>query len=78
MDDDEVAAEREEKAIYAIIAIAVAPVIVAVAIQGGVIDSGATLCMLVAVIGLLGVLWRRRSTFPRARVHRATPRKSRR
>jgi hypothetical protein len=76
VDDDDVAAEREESAVYAIIAIAVAPVIVAVAIQGGVIDSGATLCMLVAVIGILGLIWRRRSSFPRARIHRATPRKS--
>jgi hypothetical protein len=67
-------ADREERAVYAIIALAVAPVIVAVAIQGGVIDGGTTLCLLVAVIGVAGAICRRSKPVPLARVHRATPR----
>jgi hypothetical protein len=75
MDDD---ADREERTVYAIIALAVAPVIVAVAIQGGVIDGGTTLCLVVAVLGAVGAIDRRSAPVPHARVHRATPRNDRR
>jgi len=74
-DEDDVV-EREERAVYAIIAIALAPVLIAVAIRGGIFDSGSTLCLLlvVAAIGGFASLARRlvrtRSEFPRARIHR--------
>jgi hypothetical protein len=66
-DPDDIA--REERAIYAIIVAAGAPVIVAAAIQGGTIDSGTTLCIVIVVVGLFGLWWRLRS---RDRLPRAT------
>ena len=72
MNDDDYA-EREERAIYAIMAVVATPVLVAVGVQGLVIDSGATLCMLLGLIGVIGFvlgLRRARHPLPHARVHR--------
>ncbi|MEO8704650.1 MAG: hypothetical protein ABI867_31635 [Kofleriaceae bacterium] len=60
--DDEVG--REERAIYVIIIAAGAPVTIAAAIGGGVIDSGTTLCLVIVVAGVLGLLWRYRRVAP--------------
>ena len=64
--------EGEERAVYAIVAIAVAPVVIAAAIVGGVVDSGSTLCLMLAIFGVVGFLVRLRTrrTFPTARIHR--------
>ncbi len=72
IDSDDANVAREERAIYAIIAVAVTPVLLAVAIQGGVIDSGTTLCLILAVIGVVGFVLglRRHKPLPPARIHR--------
>ena len=67
-DDEDI--EREERAIYAIIAMAASPVVIGLMIQGGVIDGGATvsiLLVLTALAGLSRLVHRRR--LPRARIH---------
>jgi len=62
--------QREERAIYLIILAAIAPVIIALAIHRDAIDSGGTLSLIVAglgVIGLIAGLRAFRSKIPRAR-----------
>lgn len=71
--DHDTEVKREERAIYAIIAMAVSPVVIGLLIQGGVIDGGATLSILVVVAALVGLLTTfgllRRKRIPAARVH---------
>lgn len=47
--------QREERGIYAIIIAASAPVVISFAIEGGVLDGGATLSLLLVVLGLVGL-----------------------
>jgi hypothetical protein len=63
--------ESEERAIYAIIAVACAPVVGAVLYQNSEFDSGTTICLLAitAAIAGLATLVRRRPRLPRARIH---------
>ncbi|HEU0034396.1 MAG TPA: hypothetical protein VFQ53_27425 [Kofleriaceae bacterium] len=63
-DQDYGSAEREERAVYAIIAIACTPVVIA-ALSSGDFDGGATLCALVVAACVLGLV------FARARLPRA-------
>jgi hypothetical protein len=71
--DHDTDVEREERAIYAIIALAVSPVIIGLLIEGGVVDAGATLSILVVVGALVGLLTTfgllRRKRTPTVRVH---------
>jgi len=69
VDDD---TEREERAIYAIVVIAAAPVAIATWLHGP-LDGGATLCLCLVCVALAG-LWRRRRIPPAelvSRGHRA-------
>lgn len=65
--------ETEERAIYAIIAIAACPVVIGFLIGGGVIDGGGTVSMLLVAIGVVGFVASfgviRRARLARARVH---------
>jgi hypothetical protein len=65
--------EQEERAIYAIIALAACPVVIGLMIEGGVIDGGGTLSILLVVVGIVGILTTfgllRRSKIARARIH---------
>lgn len=65
--------EHEERAIYAIIALAASPVVIGLMIEGGVIDGGGTLSILLVVASLIGLLTTfgllRRSRLARARIH---------
>lgn len=71
--DHDTDVQREERAIYAIIAMAVSPVVIGLLIEGGVIDGGATLSILVVVAALVGLLTTfgllRRKRIPEARIH---------
>ena len=70
MSDHEI--DREERAIYAIIAAAGSPVLIAALIKGGAFDSGTTISLMLVVAGLIGVFWRLRGPacgLPRARTH---------
>ena len=66
--------ESEERAIYAIIAAAISPVVIGVLLDGSTIDGGGALSLLLAVFALVGLVAgiRRmtRSRLPRARIHR--------
>jgi hypothetical protein len=65
--DDDGDIEREERAIYAIVAVICAPIVVA---AGGVFDGGSTLGLLLTLVGLVGVgRLLRRPRFPSARIH---------
>ena len=55
-DDDGQAVRREELGIYAIIVAASLPVLIGLAIEGGEIDGGATLSMVLVVFGLVGLI----------------------
>jgi hypothetical protein len=70
--------QREERAIYIIIAVALSPVVVSALINSDAeIDGGTTLSFLIvalAVIGLAAVVRAMRTRLPRARVHRRRPR----
>jgi hypothetical protein len=76
--DPDLEIEREERAIYLIIVTALSPVVVAVLYGGGAeVDGGATLGLLIVVLGMLGLragVRAMRSKLPRARVHRRLPR----
>lgn len=65
---------REERAIYAIITAALAPVVVGILIEGQAIEGGGALSLLLVVLGVAGLLAGLRafgrSRLPRARVHR--------
>ena len=71
-DDFEV--EREERGIYAIVTVASAPVVIGLAIEGGVFDGGSTLSLILVFLGLLGLMASLRvflpRKIPRAAVHR--------
>jgi len=54
MEDDEI--EREERAIYIIILVALAPVMISLAYHGAkVIDGGTTLSLIIVVCGVWGL-----------------------
>ena len=66
--------EREERAIYAIITVAISPVLIALLVERGVFDAGATLSVIFGALGIVGLLAGLRAVYarrlPRARVHR--------
>jgi hypothetical protein len=67
MDED---LEHEERAIYAIVTAAAAPVVIAFAIQGGTVDGSTTLSfalVLLGVVGLRATVRTARCSVPRAR-----------
>lgn len=55
-DKDGHAVRREELAIYAIIVAASMPVLIGLAIEGGELDGGATLSMVLVVFGIVGLI----------------------
>ena len=55
-EDDDRAIQREELGIYAIIVAASAPVVIGLAIEGGEIDGGATLSLVLVVFGIVGLI----------------------
>lgn len=55
-DDDDHAIQREELGIYASIVAASAPVVIGLAIEGGDFDGGATLSMVLVVLGVVGLI----------------------
>jgi len=69
---DEIA--REERDIYAIIVAATLPVVIGLLIEGGSMDGGATLSLLLVAVGVIGLLAGLRAfvarRLPRAIVHR--------
>ncbi len=71
-DDREI--EREERAIYGIITLAISPVVIAIFLEGGDIDAGGTLSLILVILGILGFVAGLRAfgsaRIPRARVHR--------
>lgn len=66
--DDEIASE--ERGIYAVIALAGIPTIIAFLIDGGVLGGGGTISLVAVVLGVFGfgVTLRRRRRLPKARV----------
>ena len=76
--DTDTEIEREERAIYMIITVALSPVVASALIQDGVeLDGGTTLSFLIVALGLAGLVAgvrAMRSRLPRARVHRRRPR----
>jgi len=66
--------EREERGIYAIITMASAPVVIGLALEGGVFDGGSTLSLALVAVGVVGLLAGLRAIvarkIPRAIVHR--------
>lgn len=74
MSDQDREIEREERAIYIIIMVALSPVIVAALYRGGAaFDGGTTLSFLIVAlvaIGLTAGVRAMRTKLPRARVHR--------
>lgn len=78
MHDGDLEIQREERAIYIIILVALSPVLVAALIRdGAAIDGGTTLSFLIAVLGVLGLATGVRAMdarLPRARLHRRRPR----
>ena len=54
--DHEHDVEREERAIYLIVIIALAPVVIVALARRVNFDSGTTLCLLGAVLGAIGLL----------------------
>lgn len=54
--DDDQAIQREELGIYAIIIAASAPVVIGLAIEGGELDGGATLSLVLVVLGIVGLI----------------------
>ena len=65
--------EAEERAIYAIIALAASPVVIGVLLDGAEIDAGGTLSLIVVACAIAGLVARIRAVapcrLPRARVH---------
>jgi hypothetical protein len=68
--------EREERAIYIIIAAACLPVVIGALMHGGALDVGATISLIIVVVALVGLvgLWIRSHRdrgprVPRARIH---------
>ncbi len=65
---------REERDIYAIIVAASLPVVIGLLIEGGSMDGGATLSLLLVAVGVVGLLAGLRALvarrIPRAIVHR--------
>jgi len=62
--------QREERAIYLIILASIAPVVIALVIDRGAVDSGGTLSLILGsfgVVGLLAGLRAVQSRLPRAR-----------
>ena len=62
------AIEREERAIYFVLALAGIPVLLALAIDGGTIDAGATISLACVVLATIGAyrLFARRPRLPKA------------
>jgi hypothetical protein len=65
--------EREEQAIYLIVIVVLAPVVLVTAIYHRIFDGGPTLCLLAVVLGAIGLFakwWRARRSerLPRAEV----------
>jgi hypothetical protein len=56
MTEEDLDIQREERAIYAIMIAACAPVVIALVIEGGVLDGGATLSLAVVVLGFVGLI----------------------
>lgn len=71
MGDEDI--EREERAIYAIAIIALAPVVIVAVLRRAVFDGGTNLCLILVVLGAAGLLATYMRTtpprLPRARVH---------
>jgi hypothetical protein len=59
--------EREEQAIYLIVIVVLAPVVLVTAIYHRIFDGGASLCLLAVVLGAIGLVatWRRVRRPPR-------------
>lgn len=55
-EDHDQGIQREELGIYAIIVAASAPVVIGLAIEGGEIDGGATLSLVLVVLGVVGLI----------------------
>lgn len=55
-EDDARAIQREELGIYAIIIAASAPVVIGLAIEGGKMDAGTTLSLVLVVLGIVGMI----------------------
>ncbi len=66
--------EREERAIYWIITIAISPVVIGLLLKRTVIDAGGTLSLILVSLGIVGLLAGLRaftaSRVPRARIRR--------
>ncbi len=66
--------EREERAIYAIVALAGAPLVFAASVEGTMLDTGSTIGILLMSTGLVGLVWRYLAcdpSLPRARALRS-------
>lgn len=72
--DDDKEIEREERAIYWIITVALSPVVIGIALEGRALDGGGTLSLIFVVLGVIGILTGlhvfSRHRLPPARVHR--------
>ncbi len=77
MSDPDLEIEREQRAIYIIIMVALSPVVGAALDRSGAeIDSGTTLSLLLVVLGVIGLaagVRAKRFRLPRAQVHRRRP-----
>ena len=54
--EDEMEIAREERHIYAIVVAASLPVVFAIAVDGGAMDGGATLSLVLTVLGVVGLI----------------------
>jgi hypothetical protein len=75
-DNEGIDIEREERAIYAIVIAAMLPVVVGLAISGGVIDGGNALSLVLVALGVAGLFAGLRAVFAR-RLPRARARTTR-
>ncbi len=73
-DDEDCEVETEERAIYGIITLAACPVVIGVVIEGGTLDAGGTMSLMIVVLGVIGLLAGLRAfskpRLPPARIHR--------
>jgi hypothetical protein len=61
-DEDDEAIEREERAIYLVMALAGLPVLIALCIEGGTIGAGETISLACVVLAMIGLSYRLRRT----------------
>jgi two-component system, OmpR family, KDP operon response regulator KdpE len=78
MSEHEHERDPEARIIYVLCIVLAVPFVVAAFVRGQDIGAGTTMCMLIAALGVVGLVvdWRKRTRLPRARVVRASRERS--